>query len=191
MSGRLHDHDPGGCTCGCPVAGCVACDGTVSPGSAARIATVIEGATERYKTASSEMDRLTSAPGGPGAAWRWSIPARPDRDTDLILDASVTDVPKLLGVIAEQAAEISGLREDVTESKSADARTWTSNLLWQEEAERLREAIIELNRRLDAPIRPYADRRIPMSTEREFLREAYGDSLVDDLEAILAKAVQS
>jgi hypothetical protein len=25
---RRHDHDPGGCTCGCPIIGCPPCGGT-------------------------------------------------------------------------------------------------------------------------------------------------------------------
>jgi len=34
-----------------------------------------------------ELDRLTS--GSPGKLWRWSIPADPERDSDLILSAGL------------------------------------------------------------------------------------------------------
>lgn len=61
---------------------------------------------ERYEAATAELDRMTSAPGGPGASWRWSIPARPERDSDLILDASIRDVPILLAALKAARGEV-------------------------------------------------------------------------------------
>lgn len=54
----------------------------------------LTGVRSRYAKASAEIDRLAAAQ--PGNAWRWSIPANPDRDTDIILMDSLVDVPLLL-----------------------------------------------------------------------------------------------
>lgn len=48
----------------------------------------------REQAASDEIARLTT--GNPGTNWRWSIPANPERDSDLILAASIADVPRIL-----------------------------------------------------------------------------------------------
>lgn len=65
----------------------------------------LDAIRERYERAHEELDRMTSAPGGPAAAWRWSIPAKPDRDSDLLLAASLTDIPYLL----EEIDRLAGL----------------------------------------------------------------------------------
>ena len=52
---------------------------------------------DRAKKAEDEMDRLTA--GSPGTNWRWSIPANPEKDSDLILSASAADVRKLLPAV--------------------------------------------------------------------------------------------
>jgi hypothetical protein len=51
----------------------------------------------RATRAEAELDRLTT--GNPSANWRWGIPANPDRDSDLILSASVADVRTLLAEV--------------------------------------------------------------------------------------------
>ena len=52
---------------------------------------------DRAQKAEDEMDRLTA--GSPGTNWRWSIPANPERDSDLILSASAADVRKLVAAV--------------------------------------------------------------------------------------------
>lgn len=59
----------------------------------------------RLDAACAELDRMTQADGGPGAAWRWSIPANPERDSDLLLSASLADVERLLAALDEARAE--------------------------------------------------------------------------------------
>lgn len=49
---------------------------------------------ERAEKAGDELDRLTEG-AGPAANWRWGIPARPERDSDLLIGASQADVPRL------------------------------------------------------------------------------------------------
>ena len=63
----------------------------------------------RLDKANAEMDRLTER--NPGSAWRWSIPANPERDSDLILSASIADVAYLL-------AELRKAREAVADAKA-------------------------------------------------------------------------
>jgi hypothetical protein len=48
------------------------------------------------------------------------------------------------------------------------------------------ELVAKINERLDRPMRPYGDPTFPLIPERVFLRDAYDDDLVNDLEAILA-----
>lgn len=60
----------------------------------------VENAYTKVERANAEMDRLTSAPGGPGAAWRWSIPADPERDSDLIFAEALAQIPDLLSRLA-------------------------------------------------------------------------------------------
>ena len=43
--------------------------------------------TKAEQAAWDELDRLTA--GSPGRLWRWSIPADPERDSDLILAAGL------------------------------------------------------------------------------------------------------
>jgi hypothetical protein len=74
---------------------------------------LIEEAEERYGRAANEIDRLTSG-AGPSVNWRWSIPAKPDRDSDLILSASIEDVPKLI-----EALRVSREREKELETELA------------------------------------------------------------------------
>jgi hypothetical protein len=57
----------------------------------------------RADAAGDEVDRLTT--GNPGTNWRWSIPANPERDSDLILAASIADVPALVAELAELRAQ--------------------------------------------------------------------------------------
>lgn len=59
-----------------------------------------------------ELERLTSAPGGPGNAWRWSIPARPDRDSDLILAAGLKAVADERDAAIDQLAQIASMCSD-------------------------------------------------------------------------------
>jgi hypothetical protein len=59
------------------------------------LATDLHAVLARYERARNELDRIAAA-GGPAYAWNWSIPANPDRDTDLILEASLTDIPELM-----------------------------------------------------------------------------------------------
>ena len=51
----------------------------------------------RERKASDEIARLTT--GNPGTNWRWSIPANPERDSDLILADSIADVTRLLAAV--------------------------------------------------------------------------------------------
>lgn len=76
---------------------------------AADYQTLVEVARARYKLACDEMDRLTA--GNPGTNWRWSIPANPGRDTDLILSASAEDVPRLADAVEALTAELDVSRE--------------------------------------------------------------------------------
>lgn len=61
--------------------------------------------TSAEQRAWDEISRLTSAPGGPGAAWRWSIPAKPDRDSDLILAAGLQELRDRLDAVARLCDE--------------------------------------------------------------------------------------
>lgn len=58
--------------------------------------------TARYERAHDEVIRLCEKP---YENWRWSIPANPERDTDLILTASLKDIPWLLERVRELEAE--------------------------------------------------------------------------------------
>jgi len=55
-----------------------------------------------------ELARLTE--GSPGRNWRWSIPANPERDSDLILAAGLTEVAaerdRLLETIAATCVDV-------------------------------------------------------------------------------------
>lgn len=59
-----------------------------------------------------ELDRLTMAPGGPGSAWRWSIPAKPDRDSDLILAAGLQAIADERDAAAAKLAQIAALCDE-------------------------------------------------------------------------------
>lgn len=76
---------------------------------------------ERAERAATEVARLCDiSTGGPGNNWRWSIPADPKRDSDLILAASLVDVPALV-------AEVRRLRALVEPQPAARAEpphTW-------------------------------------------------------------------
>jgi hypothetical protein len=80
----------------------------------------------RLDKANAEMDRLTER--NPGSAWRWSIPANPERDSDLILSASMADVPFLLAELrkAHEALErVEALHKPVTVYELDDVNgTW-------------------------------------------------------------------
>lgn len=67
---------------------------------------------ERADAASKELDRLVG--GNPGTNWRWSIPAQPDRDTDLILSASQMDVPRLVSALRAVEAVAAPTGDDYT-----------------------------------------------------------------------------
>lgn len=64
----------------------------------------IEDIRAREQKASDEIARLTT--NIPGTNWRWSIPANPERDSDLILAASIADVPWLLDENAKLRAAL-------------------------------------------------------------------------------------
>lgn len=53
------------------------------------------------------------------------------------------------------------------------------------------ELVAKINERLDRPMRPYGDPTFPLIPERVFLRDAYDEDLVNDLEAILALGDES
>lgn len=74
--------------------------------------TTLDEIQERADAASKELDRL--AGGNPGTNWRWSIPAQPDRDTDLILGASQMDVPRLLAALRAVEAVAAPTGDDYT-----------------------------------------------------------------------------
>jgi hypothetical protein len=76
---------------------------------------LIKVARARYRLACDEMDRLTA--GNPGTNWRWSIPANPDRDSDLILSASAEDVPRLADAVEALTAENDMLRASFQEAE--------------------------------------------------------------------------
>ena len=57
----------------------------------------LEDIKGKYSRACSELDRL--AGGNPGSMWRWSIPADPERDSDLILSDSLASIPKLVAAL--------------------------------------------------------------------------------------------
>lgn len=78
----------------------------------------------RLQKAHREIERLTQAPGGPGAAWRWSIPAQPERDSDLILTASVGDVPALTAALRAVLALHQPERDD--KGWLPEAKAWCS-----------------------------------------------------------------
>ncbi len=63
----------------------------------------------RYKRACEELDRMTTALGGPGTAWRWSIPVNPERDSDLLLADSLADVGDLLDALDRVKAASEGV----------------------------------------------------------------------------------
>lgn len=89
-------------------------------------AALIAEAKTRYDAATAELDRMTSAPGGPGASWRWSIPARPDHDSDLILDASISDVPRLTAALVQEKAR----------ADAAEAETERVKVLWDDDSKK-------------------------------------------------------
>lgn len=106
LAGR-HVRGAGGCRdlpatgasfryCWCPLDG--ASDASDRARDAAGLSeAAIAAIYERYQRACGELDRITA--GHPGETWRWSIPANPDRGSDLLLSASVEDVPVLLAVV--------------------------------------------------------------------------------------------
>jgi hypothetical protein len=57
--------------------------------------------------ASTELDRLTST--NPGTAWRWSIPANPTRDSDLLLSSAIEHIPALVAELTEARVELAEL----------------------------------------------------------------------------------
>lgn len=63
----------------------------------------------RYERACNELDRMTTAPGGPGASWRWSIPVNPERDSDVLLADSLADLPKVLAELERAQAASEGV----------------------------------------------------------------------------------
>jgi hypothetical protein len=68
----------------------------------------------RLDAANAELDRLTE--GNPGANWRWSIPANPERDSDLILSASIADIAYLLAELRkarEALARVEAVADDL------------------------------------------------------------------------------
>lgn len=71
---------------------------------------------QRATGAADEVSRMCTAEGGPGASWRWSIPANPERDSDLILTASIADVPVLLAEVKHLTERITDLHLDIREA---------------------------------------------------------------------------
>lgn len=71
--------------------------------------TIIDEIRAREQRASEEIARLTT--GNPGTNWRWSIPANPDRDSDLILADSIADIPRLLAAL-DAVTKLHYQRED-------------------------------------------------------------------------------
>lgn len=67
----------------------------------------------RLERAQDEIDRLSES----RTNWRWSIPANPERDSDLILSDSVRDVEKLLTALAAERD-----RADRAEARLLEAR---------------------------------------------------------------------
>ena len=88
----------------------------------------------RADAAGDELDRMTSAVGGPGSSWRWSIPANPERDSDLILAASLTDVPALV-------AEVERLRQWKADAEELLADANAENVTLREALARV-EALV-------------------------------------------------
>lgn len=91
---------------------------------------------ERAEKAGDELDRLTEG-GGPAATWRWSIPANPERDSDLLIGASQGDVPRMaraLEAVLEHAdsaavAEIDNDYDRGYAAAMASARTLINDAL--------------------------------------------------------------
>ena len=73
--------------------------------------------SEAERKAWAELDRLTT--GSPARNWKWSIPANPERDSDLLLAAGLTEVAAerdaAFAVISEVRAEVDAFRSMVNE----------------------------------------------------------------------------
>jgi hypothetical protein len=171
--------------------------------------------SERIEAAKDEVVRLTDQ----DSRFRMSIPAEPKRDSDLLLmdglDAgteALADLAAAQAVIAETIAHhdfrsvptcgddydivcacgyisLDG-ENDVCPTVRLLAQSSTDALA----ADRARvraELVAKINERLDRPMRPYGDPTFPLIPERVFLRDAYDDDLVNDLEAILALGDES
>ena len=71
----------------------------------------------RAARAEEELDRLRES----RIQWRWSIPANPERDSDLIIGASQADVPTLL-------AALESLEEARITAEAKIAEAWDEGL---------------------------------------------------------------
>ena len=90
------------------------------PLSAERLAEI----RARAEAALDEVVRMCAEP--PHLRWRWSIPANPQRDSDLILSGSLMDVPDLLAEVDRLAAENARLVEIVARVCERRASRWFS-----------------------------------------------------------------
>lgn len=71
---------------------------------------------ERVDRTHAEMVRLTK----PDEHWRMSIPARPDRDSDLIISETVRDVDHLLGEVARLRADLEAFKPQPMSQRCRD-----------------------------------------------------------------------
>ena len=97
----------------------------------------LEEIKAQYDRASEELDRLTA--GKPGTAWRWSIPANPERDSDLILADPLAAVPKLLAAVEAVEALTKGWHAAYVSHKAEDGGRVTSEAI-----DRLDDAAYEI-----------------------------------------------
>lgn len=138
----------------------------------------------RAEAARNEIDRMTSAVGGPGASWRWSIPANPERDSDLILAASLTDVPALLAEV-ERLERMWGKERDRATSALEEVMHLSERA---ETAEAERDAAREALARVEALVAPQW--RTNLGGEHEHTTEAFAagrDWMIDRIRAALAQ----
>ena len=108
----------------------------------------LDAAEARAVRASAEVARLKAAP----LHWYWSIPADPERDSDLILGASVGDVPALI-------AEVRRLRPRVLITKDEVAQLPVGSVI----RDQVRTLILDrLSTRVVGWMDSWGDDRLPV-----------------------------
>lgn len=101
--------------------------------------TLATEALERADKAGDELGRVCAE--GPHRAFRMSVPARPDKDSDLIIGASLADVPALANALKEAAT----IAERARDPRFTDFDTYITFEMYDEATEQGARLGVELN----------------------------------------------